>query len=255
MKWAAVLLGVWIGVATALPGWTAEPQRTSEESLSETIRLGIEKANAGDLNQALSLFNTGLKASGKDPIALYNRGKVYLVQGHLDKARRDLDLAIKFAPDLAGAYVARGMAYRLEGDFSQAIKDFNKAAAIEPENVTTLINRAALFFDTGEHDKALEDLTRVINLNPRMVKALGNRAYILEQLGRYDEAVKDLSAIVVQFPDHLPALKHLGYVCRQSGDPKNALRWYRMALKIEEKESARKRLREEILELEAKVGR
>lgn len=248
-------MGGWIGILTAMPGLTADPPRKSEDPSSETLRLAIEKANAGDLNQALAIFNSILKRSGRDPQALYNRGKVYLVQGLLDKARRDLDQAIKLAPDMAGAYVARGMAHRLQGNFSHAIKDFNKAAALEPDNTTTLINRAALFFDAGEHERALADLSRVIDLNPRMVKALGNRAYILEQMGRYDEAVKDLSAIVAQLPDYLPAIKHLGYVCRRKGDPKNALRWYRMALKIEEKESARKRLREEILELEAKLGK
>jgi len=125
---------------------------------------------------------------------------------------------------------------------------------LNPEDTTALISRAATYFDAGEHDKALEDLDRIIRLNPRSIKALGNRAYILEQLGRYDEAIRDLNDILEQDANQLMAMKHLGFIYRQNGDFPNSLRWYRMALKLEGSDDRRKRLQEEITELERKAA-
>jgi len=87
--------------------------------------------------------------------------------------------------------------------------------------------------------------------------ALGNRAYILEQLGRYDEAIKDLSDILAQEPNNIMAMKHMGFIYRQKREPAQALKWYRMALKIEEDESNKNSLNAEIKDLEriAKQGR
>ncbi len=126
----------------------------------------------------------------------------------------------------------------------------NKAVSLDPGNTGALINRAAVFFDTGEHENALEDLGRIIQLNPRMIRALGNRAYILEQLGKYDDAIKDLAVIVAQEPNNVMAIKHLGFIYRQKKDLVKAARWYRMALKLEDDQTARRRLAEEIVELE-----
>ena len=46
------------------------------------------------------------------------------------------------------------------------------------------------------------------------------------------------------------AMKHMGFIYRQKGEPTKALRWYRMALKVETDESNRNRLNAEILDLE-----
>ena len=99
----------------------------------------------------------------------------------------------------------------------------------------------------------MEDLGKIIQINPRMIRALGNRAYIFEQLGKYDDAIKDLAAIVAQDPNHLMAMKHLGFIYRQKEEPTKAARWYRMALKLEDDQTARKRLAEEIVDLEKKA--
>ena len=86
------------------------------------------------------------------------------------------------------------------------------------------------------------------------MRALENRAYIFEQLGRYDAALKDLSAIVAQYPNHLMAMKHLGYIHKQKGDHLNALRWYQMALDLEENDARRKRLNEEMSDIKRKAA-
>lgn len=234
--------------------WAKQSRSLSSEQAPELVHQGILKANAGNLKKAVELFDASLKASkGKNVKAWLNRGKVFLLQGHLDRALQDLDKAIKLDSEDVDAYVIRGTVHRLRGDFSKAVKDLSKAVNLDPDNTEALTNRAAVFFDIGDHEKALADLGRIIRLNPRMIRALGNRAYIFEQLGRYDDAIKDLSVIVAQDPNYLMAIKHLGFIYRQKKEPGKAARWYRMALKLENDQDARRRLAEEIVDLEKKI--
>lgn len=232
---------------------SASGRSLAQGEIDALTREGVKKASAGDLDQAVKLFTASLRSSKDNVHALYNRGKVLLIMRHVEDAKKDLDRAIKLDPGIAGAFAARGLAHRLAGDFPKAIKDLNEAVTRDPQNTALLIHRASLLFDVGSHDKALEDLSAVIHLNPGAVKALGDRAYIFEQLGKYDEAVRDLSAILAQKPDHLLAMKHLGFVYRQKGEQANAIRWYKEALKLEQNVDRRKRLHEEIQELERRT--
>jgi tetratricopeptide (TPR) repeat protein len=245
---------VWsVALAITLLASQAIAQETTGGA-SDLTRLAIAKANEGSLQQSLDLFDRSIKHSNRDVTALFNRGKVLLIQRKADRAVRDLTGAIKLDPSLAEAYLARGMAYRLQGDYSKAVKDFDKAISLEPGGTAPLVNRAALFFDTGEHENALRDLDRLIQLNPRMVTALGNRAYILEQLGRYDDAIKDLGAILAQDTENLLAMKHLGFIYRQKGEFASALRWYGMALKLEQDKERRQLLQDEIIYVQRRAS-
>ncbi len=182
------------------------PGGGDETKSVELCRQAIIKANNGAYDQAITLFDTAVKASTKNPLAFYNRGKVFMIQGKYDKAIGDFDKAAKLNPDSDSVYVARGMAFRLVGDFSRAVKDFTKAVAVDPKNTNALIHRAALYFDMGEHESALQDLDRILALNPRMFNALGNRAYILEQMGRYDDSyAKDFFAFFLKEGAQSPA--------------------------------------------------
>ena len=87
-----------------------------------------------------------------------------------------------------------------------------------------------------------------------MTSALGNRAFIFEQLGRYDEAIKDLGSIISQEPNNLMAIKHLGFISRRKGDLSRALSWYKMAVPLENDMAIKKKIQDEIKELERKMA-
>ncbi len=118
----------------------------SDNQMGELNRMAIAKANSGDLEQAVAVFDRTLKISNNNVVALFNRGKVHLIQGRLDRAIHDLDRTIKLDPSLAEAYVARGMAHRVQGDLSRAQKDLDKALSLDAGNTIALLNRAADIF-------------------------------------------------------------------------------------------------------------
>ena len=62
------------------------PGGGDEARSSELCRQAIAKANSKVYDQALALFDSSIKASAKNPLAFYNRGKVFMILGKYNKA-------------------------------------------------------------------------------------------------------------------------------------------------------------------------
>ncbi len=254
-KPAMVLVGLFTSISLCVPAST-NARTTGPKgpvSTSNLFRTGIAKANAGYLDEAIQAFSRVLDKQKSDPLVFLNRGKAFLVQGQLEKARTDLERAVELAPELAAARRALGMAHRMGGNLTGALEELTTALEHEPASLPTRILRAAVLFDAGQPQRALEDLAAALKANPQSVTALGNRAYILEQLGECDEALEDLTRVVALDSDNIMAMKHLGYICNLKGDRKAALRWYQMAMKLEVHPARRLRLEEAITEIRRKM--
>lgn len=113
------------------------PQVDSVEALAEAKRLelsGIEAAEKGGLDEAISLFDRAVEAAPHYASAFNNRAQGKRMKGDPEGAMEDLNKAI----DLCGsrgkvaeqAYVQRAMIRRLKGDDDGAFQDFRIAAAL-----------------------------------------------------------------------------------------------------------------------------
>jgi tetratricopeptide (TPR) repeat protein len=236
-----------------LPTWARQEGRSASDRISDLVHAGIEKANAGYLDEAVQLFDRALHSKNADPRAYLNRGKVFLIQGQVERAVKDLTQAVELAPDMDSVRLALGMAQRRRGNLTDALTEFSAVLEKDPSAVKARILRAAVHFDSGQPDLALQDLARVLKAAPQSVTALGNRAYILEQMGQYEEALQDLTRVVALDPDNIMAMKHLGYVCNLKGDRKAALRWYEMAMNLEVRPAGRRRLAEEVAKIQRRM--
>lgn len=80
--------------------------------------------------------------------AYVNRSIAYTHQGDYDHALKDLNEAIRLAPDYSSAYLNRGIVYEHQGNLEQAIADYRQASELP---------------DTGEGapDKARQQLQRL----------------------------------------------------------------------------------------------
>lgn len=77
-------------------------------------------------------------------------GSLYLEQGQPSEALRDLEKALKLAPDDSELLTNRAQVYRQFGQIAQALDDLNRAIELNPDLVAARFNRGAIHYSSEE---------------------------------------------------------------------------------------------------------
>lgn len=137
------------------------------------------------------------------------RGKVLLYIGNEVAAKKHLQQAMQFDPDLrecmvyiknvkknAEAKEAAAAIFK-EGKFAEAIEEFEKCLELDSMNMaynsTLLLNIAIAYCKLGKNGDAIQPLNRAIKYNPRYAKALVKRGEINLELENFNEAIRDFN--------------------------------------------------------------
>jgi len=99
------------------------------------------------------------------PEAHHALGKVYLAQGRLDDAIKELDQSINGSKDPAQNFNDLGVAYLEKGDYSHSIDSFNQALQLDnlPE---ALFNRALAYEKQSRSKEAQADWNEYLKRDP-----------------------------------------------------------------------------------------
>ncbi|MFT4031297.1 MAG: tetratricopeptide repeat protein [Siphonobacter sp.] len=117
---------------------------------------GLKKAQAGQVKEALSLFDQSIAIKDDYP-ARQSRGMAHSLLRHYDDAVQDFTKAIQFKADAKKSYVSRGVARKKLADYQGAIADFSAALKIDSKLADAYYNRALVYDLLGETDKACSD--------------------------------------------------------------------------------------------------
>lgn len=99
-------------------------------------------------------FLTQEIAKDADNYKLYaQRASIYLEQGKLDPAFRDLNKALEINPNDSELYVILSDIYFVMGNKENSVSSLNKAASLDPESEIPLTKLSELYLLTGEYDK------------------------------------------------------------------------------------------------------
>jgi tetratricopeptide (TPR) repeat protein len=120
-------------------------------------------------------------------------------QHKLDDVFKDADLAVKWGPDNALAYVARGRAHEYRKESGEALRDFNKAIELDPNGALgpsaarAFAARANFFYMQNQEDRAIEDYTQAIRLAPT-AEYYRERSRLIR--GDYSRTLADLTEAI-----------------------------------------------------------
>jgi hypothetical protein len=92
---------------------------------------------------------------------------------------------------LSHAYAMRALALSLQGRLEPAIRDYDVAIRLVPEFPVALNNRAWAYFRWGKLIEARVDVEASLRLDPTSPHALDTRAHVSQWEGRVDPAVRD----------------------------------------------------------------
>ncbi len=124
----------------------------------------MKHAEAGNLEQAILLFDKSIELKSDEYVAWYNRGICKIMLGLYEEALLDFEQTLKIYPDYKKGYISRGNAKKRLTDYRGAIIDYTFVISADPENTDALYNRGLVFEMLGKWDSACSDFQKALDL-------------------------------------------------------------------------------------------
>jgi tetratricopeptide (TPR) repeat protein len=156
------------------------------------------------LHDALPLLNRVIVIDPNFADAYYQRGNLYLELEDREKAKEDLDKAIKLnsartdvrADVRADAYEKRARLFYEEGKKTEAMRDVDVAIKLNPKGGELYKFRFKMLLEMNQNEKALADICKGIELEPQSSSMRENRARVYTRMGQLQKALADYNEAV-----------------------------------------------------------
>jgi tetratricopeptide (TPR) repeat protein len=130
-------------------------------------------------------------------------GSTLLAINEVERARTDLEAALRLDPKLPHVYSLTGMARDKTGDVTGAEAAFREALRIDANDFNANLYLGAILYKRRDVDEAKAYLEKALQLNPASSMARYEVAMWKSTSGQYEEAAKDLETIVKEDPTWL----------------------------------------------------
>jgi len=184
-------------------------------------------AENGELEKALSDFNTLLAMETRNAAIYNNLGNIYGAKGQsfqntgdTAKARDAFLKSMEYfstalsldSTGVTSTYVNRATAYIFMKEYKLAASDFEKAIQSEPGNINLIEKRAYAYYMSENWPMAIADYTMLISNSTDKTYMFQYRGFAFMNSGKYDEAITDLNVTISREPQNARAYYYLS-VC------------------------------------------
>jgi tetratricopeptide (TPR) repeat protein len=139
-----------------------------------------------------------------------NRADAYLLAGinrlqlnDFERARKDLDEALRLDPKLPNIYTLAGTARDKTGDYASAEPAFREALKIDPESFEANLYLGAILYKRREIDEAKVFIDHALKLRPNDPLARYESAMLKSMAGEYEDAARLLEQLCKEDPNWL----------------------------------------------------
>jgi len=166
-----------------------------------------------DWRTNFTLFSAGVRAVPGSSRAHCNMGGQYLDSGQLDAALTEFQTALAIYPDYPDALEYSGLIESRRGHDQQALELLERAFFFTRKESTRYgeraVNLAAMFMKVGQGDEAMGLLNQAIEVAPGNARAWANRAVIHYWRGNVESARVDAETALLADPSNPQAQKLL----------------------------------------------
>lgn len=180
---------------------TADAPKDADKNSDDPGQLGNELLRKGDFKSALNHFNIALKKNLHQPELLSSRAACYLFLGNYNKAKVDLDLALKLNPKLASAYARQGQIDNKNKDYTQTIVNTGRSITLDPKQSLAYGVRAIAFAQQKQLPQALKDADIAVSNDPESGLAYYIRGQLLANQ-KNDKPVNDFKKAIELSPKY-----------------------------------------------------
>lgn len=195
--WLAATLTIAVlsyGAAVQTSFWK-NSERLWDHTLSVTSNndfahnnLGFFHLRRGELDKAISHFETALKIRSGKSQTRYNLGTALVHvnlanalarEGRPEEAIVHYEQAVKLRPDYGDAYYNFGSVLFQQGRIDDAIAQWQKALAIQPNDAAAHTSLGNALLQKGLPEQAIVHYQTALQVDPREVNARNNLAWVL----------------------------------------------------------------------------
>jgi protein O-GlcNAc transferase len=221
---------------TAAPA--AEPSVDLSSDAQALICKGNDLEDAGQLKEALALYEQAASLVPGFSSAHLNRGNALLALGQPDQAIKAYQDAIAVQPDFAAAHFNLGNAQFDCGQTAAALQSYLLATRYKPAFASAWVALGNVQGDLSRNDDAVISYQKAIALDSGNAKVHRNLGLTLRQLGRLSDAQSSFATAVSVDPADLAPLCDLSNVYRELGEVNAAVRTARQACALDPKASS-----------------
>lgn len=174
----AVILGDWKSVGKKPP--------------ASNYQQGMAALKNGAYDDALKFFSEEIKNNPNSGLGYIGRSKAELAKGNVEQAEKDIQVALKKAPNNQAALTQSGLIKKIQKNYAEALQDFNKAAKTA-QSPWVYAQIADIQYRQGNVKDALEKVNMAIAKNNNYADAYRLRAWIYNKSGKCEEAAKDIA--------------------------------------------------------------
>ena len=150
--------------------------------------LGFLYLRRGELDKAISHFETALKVRSSNSQTRYNLGTALVHVNLANALARDgrpeeaivhYEEAVRLRPDYGNTYYNFGSVLFQHGRIDDAIAQWQKALAIQPNDAGAHTSLGNAFLQKGWPEKAIVHYQKAVQIDPREANARNNMAWVL----------------------------------------------------------------------------
>ena len=201
-------------------------------TLSEAVQLGIKYHEAGNLQQAESIYHQVLQVEPKNSAVLHLLGVIAAQRKDFVQAIELIKKAISFNDKVPNFYSSLGIALSGQTQWAQAIESFQTAIALNPNHADAQYNLGRIFHHQNQLVEAEKHYRLFLAINPNDVTVNQNLAQMLSQQGNFSEAITYYQRALALNPDDAEIHRLLGDAFNQLGQFQAAIDAYQQALTL-----------------------
>ena len=191
--------------------------------------LGIEAAERGELDRAISEWRESLEHRYNDADTQYNLGMALLEKELYDEAAVHLLEAARLSPDDNEIQYACGKALEAKGALPEAKKAYRFSITLKPNYAPPHIGMASVAMKQQQYRTAEKYATQGLNISMRNLEAnlILSEAYFMQ--GNFQEAYAQLLSIRHMFPREPALLLLMGKILSKRHMHEDAITTLRLA--------------------------
>lgn len=196
---------------------------TLDFSASTSLERGMQCFRDEDYAGAVGSFSLALIGDPENVEVYARRAEAYFRLEEYQKSYDDATRALALVPDDPTALFRRGTLLAMHGHLEESLADLDGLLRLDRDHVDARLRRFAVLTGLGRTHAADEDLRNALILIPDETPRQLDAAVLCLRSDRPDAARTLLSAVLTREPEHVGALKLRGLAWRSLGVPDMAV--------------------------------